>query len=314
MSNLILFVGNTDSSLSLIAQQYDESAVGIFASNLTNLDQIKVGYVSIGDHSLQDFISILDYALEIHYVHSDNWDDIDTKLNTECYLRYFSHRKSVYNFTNIPVSNGMLDLIDTRKINNSQLWTVGDSFTVGTPWVEFEQTYGYLLGKDLNLPVSCLAKGGASISWAADQILRSDIRKDDIVVWLLTSVHRFPYYYNDQLRHVYANYWEEDPSFSKILDEKILLSQHLTYLACKSIDQVIHDSYKVGYKLVITKAPVDINDNEFFMLDYLSNFNCFVHNYKHPGDGLIDYGNDGEHPGPKQHQHYVDVISRHLKK
>ena len=52
MNSLILFVGNTDSSLSLIAQQYNKSAVGIFTHNLKNLDQIDIGYVSIGDHSL----------------------------------------------------------------------------------------------------------------------------------------------------------------------------------------------------------------------------------------------------------------------
>jgi hypothetical protein len=313
MSKLILFVGNIDNSPALAAKQYDDSAISIFTDNLKDLEKIKVGYVSIGDHQLKDFINILDYASEIHYVHSDTWGDINTKLNTECYLKYFSHRKPVYNFTKDLYSVDsaeMLELVDSRRHNDQQLWVAGDSFTVGTPWVNPDQIYGHLLSKNLNLPVSYLASIGSSISWAADQILRSDIRKDDIVVFMLTSVSRFPYFSIDGLHHINRTWY---PKFKNIVSEQILTSPHLRYLACRSIDQVITDANKVGYKLVITKTPLDVEENEFFILNYLSNFDCFVHNYSDGTDGLIDYGNDGLHPGPIQHKQYADIILRHLK-
>jgi hypothetical protein len=202
----------------------------------------------------------------------------------------------------------MLDLIDSRKTNDKQLWVAGDSFTVGTPWVNENETYRSILSQKLKLPVSILAKGGSSISWTADQILRSDIHKNDIVVFMLTSTHRFPYYTDKQVHHINARSIELDPKLKTKFNKEVILDLNLVYQAITSIDRVIHDARKIGYNLVLTKSPLDGTENEFYMMNYLSYYNCFVHHYRDPADPFLDYGTDGEHPGPNQHQFYADVI------
>lgn len=306
MEKIILFVGNTDNSLSIIAKQTNPNANFINKYSIANLSETKVGYISIGDNSLKDFITALEMADEIYYVDSDSWDPL-TKLTTECYLKYFSHRKPVHNFNFSYNENyEFLHLSDVRKINDRQIWVAGDSFTLGVPWVEEHQTYRHILGKSLNLPVSVLAQGGSSISWAADQILRSDIRKDDIVVFMLTSSHRFPYYHDNKTYHINARTLDTNPDFK--FDKTVLIDSNLIYSAIKSIDQIIQNSRKIGYKLIITKLPLDNSDNERMLLDYLSNFDCFVHTYYDSSEGLLDFGTDGEHPGPEQHRLYAKLI------
>ena len=310
-----LFVGNTDLLLSIEAKKFNPDAKLIEKTDIANLDNIKVGYISLGDHSINDFLTALELASELYYIPSINWDYLDTKLHTECWLRYFSHRKPVHNFNSlakVSSDHNALDLVDTRRGTAKQLWVAGDSFTAGIPWVSPNETYSYILGKHLNLPVSVLAKGGSSISWAADQILRSDIHADDIVVLMLTGVHRFPYY-DGKLNHIYGRTWDLDPKFNKIINKRILIDPHTLYLAYRSIEQLVHDARKVGYKLIITKTQLDHPEHEFEILNYLSQFKFFVHNYRSADDPMIDYSNDNEHPGPKQHQHYANVILEYLK-
>ena len=80
-------------------------------------------------------------------------------------------------------------LKNTRTNNSPVLWTAGCSVTYGTG-VEYSSRWGSLLASYLNLPEVTLSQGGSSIFWAADQLLRSDIRPGDIVVWGLTNVPR----------------------------------------------------------------------------------------------------------------------------
>jgi hypothetical protein len=305
-----LFVGNTDVSLSIAAKNYSPSAEFIEQANLNNIKNIDVGYISIGDHSIESFATVLALAEELYYVPSSSWDS-STKFQTEFWLKYFSHRKPVHNFTPTHVNSDMLELVDQRKTDDQQLWVAGDSFTVGTPWVELDETYRQILSNRLELPVSVLAKGGSSISWAVDQILRSDVRAGDIVVLMLTSIHRFPYY-DGKLNHIFGRSWELNPKLNKIINQNILVLPHLLYIACRSISQLVLDSQKVGYRLVITKTPLDDTEPEFAMLDFLSGFSCFAHNYYDSDAKLIDYGNDNDHPGPLQHQHYANIILEHL--
>lgn len=302
MDSSILFVGSTDHSLSDVATKFDKSAVIVTKENLTNYH---IGYISVGDHTIDDFATALDTAEEIIYIPSDSWGDESTKLHTEFWLRYFSHRKSVKNFnTSIDIGN-ILELIDTRKTADNQIWVAGCSYTVGFG-VEHDQRYGHLLGQYLNKSVSYLAQGGSSISWAADQILRSDIRSGDIVVWGLTGISRLPYY-DQHVKHLHSKSIE-----NTLINEKILVSDHMKYLACTAIEQVIQQANTIGYKLILTQFPLNIQEHEQFMLNYLSQYRFFIHNYISSNDTYIDHGSDNEHPGPKQHKHYAKLIMDYL--
>lgn len=306
---MILYVGNTDTSLSDYAIRHNPLSKLIEAADLPHLDDISVGHVSIGDHSIVNFITIIDHASEIYYVPSDCWE-VGIQKQTEMYLRMYSHKIPVHNLDKITNDN-MLYLADGRKTEDSQLWVAGCSFTFGTG-VDKNQTYGARLSQSLNLPLSVLAEEGSSLSWAADQILRSDIRKNDIVVWGLTGIGRFPYYQNGAVIHVTNTSYANFRKFNQIINEKIFVSDHLLYKACTAISQVIAHSQHIGYKLVLTQFPLSEGSHELFMLHFLSQYDFFVHNYVNADDKFIDYISDNVHPGPLQHQYYANLLLEYI--
>jgi hypothetical protein len=304
MNNLTLFVGNNDHTVRDVAIKFNDAAEIIVKDNLKNLNNINIGYISLGDHSLKDFYQVLDVAKELYYVPTNSWDHKETKEQTEQLLIYFSYKKYVYN---LPIVNKnyfiSTPLIDTRKTTNSQIWTAGCSFTEGVG-VETDQKYGYLLGKHLNKPVSCLAHRGSSIAWAADQLLRSDIQKDDIVIWGLTGISRMAFYNNGEVNHI------TNSTDTKQINLKYLVTDHMLYTAYTCIQQVIQHSKILGYKLILLYFPINLIEFNFRMMNWLEQFDCVLYFNL---DNFIDYGTDKIHPGPKTHQFYADSILKFLK-
>ena len=76
-----------------------------------------------------------------------------------------------------------------RTTNDPVLWVAGCSFSSAVG-VESDERWGHYVSNHFNLPEVNIAQGGASITFAADQILRSDIRPSDRVIWGLTGVAR----------------------------------------------------------------------------------------------------------------------------
>jgi hypothetical protein len=66
-----LFVGNTDLLLSIEAKKFNPDAKLIEKIDIANLDNIKVGYISLGDHSINDFLTALELASELYYIPSN---------------------------------------------------------------------------------------------------------------------------------------------------------------------------------------------------------------------------------------------------
>ena len=200
----------------------------------------------------------------------------------------------------------VLELIDVRRSSESQLWGVGCSFTYGIG-VESNQLYINLIAEKLKIPVSLLAQPASSITWAADQILRSDIKKDDIVIWGLTEFCRFPYYKNNQVTHITSQ--SKDFSNLKLLAD----TDYLTYIGLQSIFQVINYCNKIGAKLLIggflmTEETIELlrNTKEFFL--------AVPHYYKFNQNHYVDLGSDGLHPGPEQHKLYCENFLEEMVK
>ncbi len=311
MNSFILFVGNIDNTLSDQAKKYSQSARLIEKKDLIHLDQISVGYISVGDHDIKDFIHVLDQAFEIYYVPTNTWDDDQIRQQTEICLRHFSHQKIVHNLNKIDLEK-MLALTEQRKNNDSQIWVSGCSFTTGYG-IKKNQTYGHLIGEKLKLPVSFLAKNGSSIEWAADQILRSDIKQDDILIWGLTGVGRFTYYDQDKINHVNLTYYDLFPKTKQIFNQKLLISDHMLYSAITAIERVINYAHKINCKLSLILFPLNAGTHQLFMQYYLSQFDFCVNNYFDSEETFIDYATDQAHPGPKQHQYYANLILKNLK-
>ena len=203
----------------------------------------------------------------------------------------------------------LLSLSDRRASNLKQLWIVGCSFAYGS-YIAKKERFGQLLSEKLQLPVSFLTVPGSSIQWAADQILRSDIRKNDIVVWALTGSARLPFIDNTwKLNHLTATNFQNFENRSVYFKEQLLVSNHMIYDSLVHIEQVINFSHKVNFELVLCLMPCNLPAHNLIMENYISSLQNGLIMYD-PHDLLrfIDYAGDGVHPGPKQHQIYFNLI------
>ena len=318
---MILFVGASNSQLIVeLAKSKDTSAMLITEDNVST--NVSVGYTGIEEFvDKKIFLNLLLSAEEIFY-HPETFDQIkfdfynptnSSQGLTENFLLLAKQQDIiVHNLTFLGqetvISNRKiyLKLSDIRKhAYGPQIWGVGCSCTYGIG-VSVDQRYINLLGKRLNMPTNCLALPATSISWAADQILRSDIRKDDIVVWGLTAKYRLPLVVKNKINQLTA----QSIDFIDEFDKKYLIQMlsdtaNLDYRNFTSIDQVINFCNKIGAKLLLFGLLTD--STVFLYLQHYPNF------YQYSNEP-VDLGSDNQHPGPKQHELYADVIIQQLKK
>jgi hypothetical protein len=307
-----LYIGDTNVELAEKAVSVDPRAFLLDHSNckdfVINPPHHATIYTSLGDLPTDQYIlSILDLADTITYWPPKKWSNKATQEHTEHLLSLFVKLKNnVNNFSIVSAhpERDYLKLQESRKSEQAQLWISGCSYSYGAG-VTKDQRYGQLLAQQLNLPVSFLTWPGSSIEWACDQILRSDIRAGDIVVWGLTNEHRYPYWSKDHARvsHITVNNTE---MFDKYIANKLLVdTNNCLYKAVTQIYQVINYCNKIGAKLVILGLLPSVE------LSFLihNNKEYFPHPY-----GLVDFGSVDGHPGPLQHQLYADFCQSALKK
>ena len=204
-------------------------------------------------------------------------------------------------------------LKNTRTNNSPVLWTAGCSVTYGTG-VEYSSRWGSLLASYLNLPEVTLSQGGSSIFWAADQLLRSDIRPGDIVVWGLTNVHRISISKNWNFTSVTI-----DGYFTKVKKENqywlldYFESETQVLTALREILQVVNFCQKIKVKLYLANI-LDIAWLSIALADF-NNFIDLTQGLKINGNTInfIDLGTDNMHPGPNQHQQYAETLYNFIK-
>jgi hypothetical protein len=319
---LTVFVGNNDQQLADAAMSHDQTAYLIDQTNLKN-NHTGTVYVSLADLSdVLQFHNFLQSADIIHYVPSNNWRDQNKKYSlkywTERSIDIFSldRNKTIVNFTSedAPINkNPMLELADIRKTDDKQLWVAGCSTTYGVG-VDNKQTYASILSDKLKMKFSLLATPASSIMWAADQILRSNIKNGDIVIWGLTSENRFPYFcpINNSILHISTTYYITNPTFNNIINIKHIDDLTAKYRSLTAIHQVVNYCNKIKVKLIIAGIHTDFKFA--FNLKDLPNYIHLNNFYGVNSDDLyIDYGTDNEHPGPLMHQWYAEKILGVLK-
>jgi len=194
-----------------------------------------------------------------------------------------------------------LKLHSQRFTDAQQIWVVGCSHTVGAG-VSPSARYATLVANQLNLPCTVLAFSGSSIEWAADQILRSDIRANDIVFWGITSNGRISYYAREGLIHVTASTYSTDAKLNDQVPVGNLDNINRLYHNVRSVHQVINKCRGIAaqlYLLDITKNPVLST-----FLHGLDNYTQGIAYY----EDFVDFGRDGVHPGPEQHKIYAKKL------
>lgn len=307
---MILFVGDTDESLSRAAKAVDDSAFLIDGSNYQQvLDQhqyIKVAYTSVADLPKMSldrniFFELLDRADQIYYYpparwsdHTEQFDHWSAQRITE-YLLVEIHREK-NNVHGLHLAhwhdNAYVALTDQRQSESTQLWVAGCSIPHGTG-VDPTKKFGALLANRLDLPVSHLTKPGAGIVWAADQILRSDLRSGDIMIWAVTAEYRYCVW-DKKLQHVnpYSFQASQDRNIGSGLE-------NMVYNAAICIHQVINFCEKLHVRLILLPT---ITTETLRLLFHDCPYWC-APKYR---SGFLDIGSDGVHPGPKQHAAWAD--------
>ena len=317
---MILLVGSVKEYLVQKAKEYSDTPICITEINWSdNVDVAYTGIEEFNDKLL--FLKLLDRADKIIYFPEGNSDPWDLQLNNkkswlEFLLLLINQTNRVCNLQSQLSSNNLilensikfLKLVDVRKSKDPQLWTAGCSYTFGSG-VDPLSSYPILLSNLLGMSLSNLAYPGSSIPWATDQILRSDIRKDDIVVWGLTSKERINWWLDDQHSNITNTSYDVYKNLEKQVSKKFLLSaDNFTYQSLTHIHQVVNFCQKIQAKLLIVGLLSTVED---FL--YLNNIPEYYHYYCKNSFEVLDYGSDNIHPGPLQHQDYADAIYQQLQ-
>jgi len=316
---MILLVGTADNYLIEKAKEYSNNPILITEENFEI--SVEVGYTGLEEFSNNDktkLIQLLCRVDEIIYCANPAMQ-AGTRNYLERLLLFINQTIPVTNLKSqiliseliLENSKKFLKLADIRKINNRQLWAAGCSFTYGLGVQPLER-YPSLLANMLDIPTSCLAIPGSSIPWAADQILRSDIRTGDIVIWGLTNKERLNWWDNDAHQNINLHTYDMVEDLDKRLSKKLLLDDNnSTYQLLTHIYQVINFCNKVGAKLLIVGLLV--YDNDFLYLCNIPEYYhyCNINNINN--NNMLDYGHDGSHPGPLQHVHYAKEIYKQLE-
>lgn len=314
-----IYVGDITDEPRISVKKESEHAALITSKNCHNL-QPGVYYLSLGDlPGIKEFVETLSQADVIVYSPPETWSDSKNDHEsgmrrwTEFYLQFFNDKKLVISSKNLKKQNDFLKLVDHRQSHDPQLWIAGCSISHGIGVMPHER-YGMILSKELKLPCSFLTQPGSSIIWAADQILRSDLRSGDILIWGLTSTNRLPYLLENKVVHVninnYKNFLMEKKGM--VISERLLDEDDLIYQCVTSVHRVLNFCGKIDVDVYF--AGILVHDRLLPHLLSLPNYTQF---YGYPGidpDNLfIDIGSDGTHPGIQTHQWYAQTLLQKIK-
>lgn len=307
---ITVYVGDNDESLAINAKTHNTSAYLVHKKNYKefllydSIDDITI-FTSLTDlpkinNDICILYEILQKADRIVYSPPLNWSDSNDEFNlssqkmlVEYFLTLINNKNN--NVTGLPdiiSDNSYLSLSDKRNSADKVLWVAGCSISHGVG-VKHDEKFGYIIAQTLKIPLISVTKGGSSIEWAADQILRSDIRKNDIVVWGVTSEYRAPLWRDKDV------VGETSPT--------ILINETRMYKAVTSVYQVINFCNKVGAELLI--LPLICSEQLRIYLKDEPNFHQLPYQTK-----PLDYGDDNEHPGVKQHDYWATYCLEVLSK
>jgi len=332
MSNKhIIFVGDVTPYLGNLAKERHPEAFLVESNNYVDiLDSEKelVFYTSLGDLPNEIVLwNLLLTAKHVIYCPPEDgiWSD-GKQLNKE---NIFESLQGLTEYIIQKISKEFIEVTgfqsranpvfvtteEQRRSKNSQVWVAGCSMSAGY-LINPNERFGFLVAQELGMEASFLAKPKSSIRWSADQILRSDIRENDIVLWGLTLVQRFPLWdkKTNNIEHIkirpvleYDNtYFTTDEILQQIGNPSLL------YDAIISVHQVVNFCRKIGAKLLIV-GLLSHTDVEF-ELDSVPEFIQY-HNDGDPNPvhNMIDLASDNRHPGPEQNKMYAKFCISKLK-
>jgi len=331
-----VYIGSTDMYLSHAVAKQEPEAVLCDSIEFAQIKKRKssssVFYTAIGDLTLDEAHELLGLAVEIVYIKPPiPWQDQESKTQTMELLNYYSD-KVIDGAQDIDryrlYFKQLLNLEESRSNANTHLFVAGCSVARGM-FVESHESFGHLVAQELGVPMVNLAHSGGSISWSADQILRSDIRAGDIVIWALSGIHRVTWLQTvhdrgvELLDSVFCNPSSDvkryrarikDNNFETVQRLMTTGEQHQLLTAIKTIMQVKNFCNKVGARLLFAPLPYSGAENIATLRDVFSKVDGWVDIdfFNKDSPYWTDFGSDGKHPGPVSHQQIANAFIKGL--
>lgn len=327
---LTVFVGDIDEGLSMKARSYSSDAYLLDLQRFKELvacglEKDTTVYTCLADlGSAEPLHLLINMADEVFYCPPATWSDskvVDhlspdesSQGLTEYLLLEASDRVKIVGLEAAHYRPEADLLRDRRKSDDKQLWFAGCSTTLGIG-VNEEQRYPTLTANKLNLPYSVLASVGMPLTWAAGQIIRSDIRKKDTVIWGITSTNRFSIIYQGKSKGITVKSYQIAKEFENIIPSWFLYSETNFFHNLYAIDEVINFCNKVGCNLLMIGIHTNVNlirylktKTNFYQFPYTLDFKNGI-----MSNQFLDFGFDNIHPGKLQHEKYAEFCVNKLK-
>lgn len=229
------------------------------------------------------------------------------------------------NYQGLPWVQGLNLPVDTRKGNGEpNLFVAGCSVSAGM-FINIEQSYGSLLSEKTQMSMVLLANRSTSVDWAANQIISSDLRPGDVVVWGITAVHRLtwltlgtdnnfqPVHCLPTMNPKFANFMGNS-AYDLVKRFMVEAEQHHMLAAATKILQVKKVCEMSGARLLFGFLPYSGTDIVKQLTTAFTNDAGYVKiPYSTESPHWTDFGSDGAHPGPESHRLIAEAFFSKLK-
>jgi len=204
------------------------------------------------------------------------------------------------------------------------LWIAGCSFAHGFGLTDLNQRYGQIVADHINYNSTFLTEPGSTIAWAHNQIIHSDIKPNDIVIWGVTGLERFSFFNPDEQfvnsMNLSKNMFQEYNNALKLL----FTSNHYTITNINLIKQIQVLLDRNSTKLILCFHPELslLEHGEMFLKEFstsehvlIPSNNSLTWNGQWPitNRRYLDFGSDGIHPGPNTHKAWANEIIKVIK-
>lgn len=305
-----LFVGdNCDPTLPEKAKQYNTNACLLTKNNIGIFSTNDVFYTSLADLGEELFFSVCKQATSIYYHIPQHWSGCnDQKTLVEMVLCYIDQFVPVENIEkiNLPYKQFKKSYLKgTRQTPNTQMWSVGCSITAGFG-IAAEKSWPMILASKFDLPLTNLAEIGSGIVWQSDQICQADIRPGDLVFWGIPSHNRIDVIDPDtlELEQLNPGRFFLDNTIKNKFSIEILDSPSIVYHNVLAVRRAVNYCKKIKANITIMGL---MNDFDLVYKSY--GVKEFKQYWSWPMTN-VDYADDHQHPGPRQHAIFADEFQK----
>ena len=346
IENLTVYVGDDSTSFRLTVTSINKFACEYIPYHGA---QGNIVYLHTTKFSPKELYTILTQAKEVIYCATNSWSSVESMYHTIGWIEFINTvrpiqilRAGQYGLGPVLYTSAafnkptFLNTVQGRQTDGPQVWMVGCSFTNGHGLADQNLRFGQLFADTLGLPVSFLAMNGASNQWIADQILKADIKENDIVFCGLTGVARSTIYTEEKPWPITINMLDkQQPMYKRLIvdnkkiapmrrmiTEEFLLSDHSLFESINHIEQVknhlqmINTKHLIGYFADLDFPYLHHMGRMMHYIVSQADPRMFVIRPEYPWADIItrsseDTNNDEtpvNHPGPNQHKIYADDL------